>query len=133
MNPARRIDLIAVGLMATGLLLGLVYWAELPSRLAIHWSGGSPDTVVSKPLAIFGLFAFGVGVVAFTRLAPSSLTNTPGGENATVLFVGAVFAWAQGIVVVWNLGIRFDVGLAVLPVLILAGILVVYSYLHPLE
>lgn len=128
MNHARQIDLIAVSLMAVGTVFGLLFWADLPSQLAIHWGpGGSPDSFVSKPAAIFGLFALGVGIVALTRLAPDSMTNTPGGENASILFVGLVFAWLQGMVVVWNLGYRFDIWLGVLPILVMAGLLVLVS------
>ena len=116
-------------MIAAATVAGLLVWGDLPSQLAIHWSGGAPDTFVSKPLAIIGLFAFGMGMVAFTRLAPEWMTNTPGGENASMLFLGVVFAWVQGTVVVWNLGYRFDIGLAVLPVLLLAGGLVAHSRL----
>ena len=68
-----------------------------------------------------------VGTVAFVRLAPDWATSTPGGDDIGVIFLGVVFAWAQGIVLVWNLGYRFDVGLAVVPVVVLAGLLVVYA------
>lgn len=129
MDRERRVDLAAVGLMAAVTAAGLLAWPDLPSRVAIHWSGGSPDTYVSKPVGILGLFAFGVGVVAFVRLAPSRLTNTPGGPGLSILFVGVVFAWAQATVLLWNLGYRFDVGLATVPILVLAGLLVAYAYL----
>lgn len=129
MHPDRRYDLFAIGLMGFVTLLGLLLWPKLPSEMAIHWSGGAPDSFVAKPLAIFGLFAFGIGTVLFVRLAPPSLTNTPGGPNITVLFIGVVLAWVQSLALVWNLGYQFNMGLAVLPVLILAGLLVAYAYL----
>ncbi len=128
MHRARQVDAIALGLAAVPLIGALLVWPHLPAEMAIHWQGGSPDTFVSKPLATGGLFAFAVGTIAFVRLAPDSLTNTPGGETPTVLFLGFVFGWAQGIVLVWNLGVRFSVGLAVLPILVLAAVLVAYSY-----
>jgi hypothetical protein len=124
----QRFDVTAIGLMALPTLAGLVLWDALPARLAIHWSGGQPDSYLAKPLAVFGLFAFGVGTVLFVRYAPDSVTSTPGGEDLAVLFLGGVFAWAQGLVVVWNLGYRFNVGLAVVPVLVAAGLLVWYTY-----
>ncbi|MFB6152908.1 MAG: DUF1648 domain-containing protein [Halodesulfurarchaeum sp.] len=127
MHPDRRFDLLAGGLMAIPLLAGFALWTELPARVAIHWSASGPDTFVAKPVAIVGLFLFGLGTIAFVRLAPHSMTNTPGGKNVTVLFLGVVFAWVHGMVVVWNLGYHFSVSLAVFPVLILAGGLVVYA------
>lgn len=134
MDPDRRYDLFAVGLIGTVTLFGLFLWPELPSKMAIHWSGGTPDSFVSKSLAIFGLFAFGIGTVIFVRIAPPSLTNTPGGPNITVLFIGVVLTWVQSLVLVWNLGYKFNMGLAVLPVLVLAGLLAVYAHLgNPLH
>jgi len=127
MRHARRADAVALGLVVAAALVGLAFWKDLPARLAIHWGGSGPDTVVAKPLALLGIPAFGAATVAFVRLAPDSLTNTPGGETVTVLFLGVVFAWVHGVVVVWNLGYRFDVTLAVLPVLIAGGALVVYA------
>ncbi|MFC7200666.1 DUF1648 domain-containing protein [Halospeciosus flavus] len=130
MQTSRRVDLIAIGLMALPVVAGLVLWPELPARLAIHWSGGTPDTYVSKPVGLLGIFAFGVATVLFVRYAPASMTNTPGGKDVSVLFLGVVFAWVQTTILVWNLGHRFDVGLSVVPILLLAGLLVVYSLLR---
>lgn len=127
MNPDRRIDVLAVSLMAVGLAFGLAVWPDLPPRLVVHWSGGGPDTALAKPVALFGIFAIGIVSVVLVRVLPSSMTNTPGGETPSILFLGVVFAWVQGVVVVWNLGNHFSVGLAVVPVLVLAGLLVVYG------
>lgn len=127
MHSNRRYDLFAIGLMSLVTLVSLLFWSELPAEMAIHWSGGGPDSVVSKPLAVFGLLAIGIGTVGFVRLAPPSLRNAD--PNTTILFIGGVFAWAQGLVLVWNLGYRFNMILAVLPILVLAGLFVVYSRL----
>lgn len=124
----RRIDWFAVGLLAASSLVGLALWPELPEQMAIHWgSGGSPDDYLAKPLAVVGLPAFGVATIAFTRLAPDSLKNTPGGEDLAVLFVGGVFAVLQGTIYAWNLGYRFDIWLVVAPILVAAGLLVWYT------
>jgi len=127
MQSNRRYDSFAIGLMGLVTLVSLAFWTELPADMAIHWSGGAPDNVVSKPLAVFGLLALGIGTVVFVRLAPPSLRNAD--PNTTILFIGGVFAWAQGLVLVWNLGYRFNMGLAVLPILILAAVFVVYTRL----
>ncbi|MFB6109267.1 MAG: DUF1648 domain-containing protein [Halodesulfurarchaeum sp.] len=127
MRRDRRIDAFAVGLVAAVTAVGVLCWPALPESVAIHWSGGSPDTFVSRPLATLGLFGFAVGTIAFVRLAPDSLSNTPGGENPTVLFLGVVFAWVEAIVLLWNLGFDFSIELAVLPVLVLAGLLLAYA------
>lgn len=129
MDVSRRVDLVAIGMIAVTTAVGVYFWTDLPAQLAIHWgASGSPDTVVSKPLALLGIFLFGAATVGFTRIAPPSLTNTPGGPDVAILFVGLVFAWVQGTIIVWNLGYRFDIGLAVVPILVLAGALVAYAY-----
>ena len=127
MLRVRRADGVALALLAAAALAGLVLWASLPDQMAIHWSGSDPDSYVSKPVAVFGVPALGVATIAFVHLAPDSLRNTPGGTGPTVLFLGVVLAWLQGIVYAWNLGYRFDVGLAVVPVLVGAGLLVAYA------
>ena len=126
--PSKQsIDALAVGAMALPLVAAVPLWGALPAEMAIHWSGGTPDTVVSRPVATAGLFAFGVATVAFVRIAPDSVTNTPGGTTLSVLFVGVTFGWVQTIVLIWNLGFRFDVTVALLPVLAFAGLLVAYA------
>ncbi|TKX67628.1 DUF1648 domain-containing protein [Halorubrum sp. SP9] len=123
----RSIDAVAVGTMALPLVAAALLWGSLPAEMAIHWNGETPDTVVAKPLATVGLFAFGAASVAFVRIAPDSATSTPGGTTLSVLFLGVTFAWVQATVLVWNLGYRFDVGRAALPILALAGLLVAYA------
>lgn len=72
--------------------------------MAIHWSGGVADSVVAKPLAVLAIPAFGLLTVGATRLLPDSLTNTPGGENVTVVLVGVVFGAAETLILLRNWG-----------------------------
>ena len=128
MHPERRFDLLAVSLMAIPAVAALLVWDSLPAEMAIHWNAsGNPDNAAAKPLATFGLPAFGVATVAFVRLVPDSATSTPGGETASILFLGVVFVWVETLVLVWNLGYRFNVALATLPVVVLAAGLVWYA------
>ena len=128
MAPARRFDLLAVALMAIPAVAALLVWDALPAEMAIHWNAtGTPHNTAAKPLATFGLPLFGAATVAFVRLLPDSLTSTPGGETVTILFVGVVFAWVETLVLGWNLGYRFNVTLATLPVLVVAAGLVWYA------
>lgn len=127
MDIRRQIDATAIGLVTIVTLAGVALWPRLPAELAIHWSGGAPDSFVAKPLALGGIWGLAVGAVAFIRLAPPTLGSTPGGPNLSVLFVGGVIAWVQAITIVWNLGYHFTIWLAVVPVLVAAGALVVYG------
>ena len=113
--------------MAIPAVAAVVVWNSLPTEMAIHWNAaGMPDNTVSKPLATLGLPLFGVATVVAVRLLPDSLTSTPGGDTVSILFIGVVFAWVETLVLVWNLGYRFNVTLATLPVLVLAAGLVWY-------
>ena len=79
-------------------------------------------------MATVGLFAFGVVLVVVIRVLPDSATSTPGGPNLSILFLGIVLAWVQSTMLVWNLGYRFNVTVSVIPIVILAALLVIYSY-----
>ncbi|MFW6384498.1 MAG: DUF1648 domain-containing protein [Halodesulfurarchaeum sp.] len=126
-----EIDGIALGLATVPVLAAFFLWGQLPAELAVHWSGGQPDGYLPKPLGTVGLLALAAGAIGFLRLAPDRLTSTPGGEDLTVLFLGVVFGWVETIVLVWNLGFRFPVEWAVLPVLILtAGLVVLGTWLR---
>jgi uncharacterized membrane protein len=127
MLDRRRADAAALGLLAAAAVAGALLWPSLPDQMAVHWSGSRPDTFVPKPAGVLAVPALGAAAVAFVRLAPAALTSTPGGEAPTVLFLGVVLAWVQGVVYAWNLGYRFDVSLAVVPVLVGAGLLVAYA------
>jgi uncharacterized membrane protein len=127
MGRDRQVDAFAIGLVGAVTAVGVLLWPALPDAVAIHWSGGTPDTFVSPAGATLGLFGLAVATIAFVRLAPSALTNTPGGENPSVVFLGAVFAWVEATVLLWNLGYRFPIELAVLPVLALTGLLLAYA------
>ena len=128
MPSSRLIDAVALSLAAVPLVAALVLWTDLPAEMVIHWSGGEPNDALPKPVATIGLYAFAVATVAFVRLAPNSMTNTPGGEDLTVLFLGGTLAWVQGIVLAWNLGYRFSIELAIAPILFGAGILVAIAF-----
>jgi len=127
MLPEGRFDLLAVRLLLLPAVGALLVWDALPAEMAIHWNAaGTPDNAVAKPLATLGLPLFGVATVVAVRLLPDSLTNTPGGDTVSILVVGVVFAWVETLVLVWDLGYRFNVTLATLPVVVLAAGLVWY-------
>jgi len=128
MLSRRGIDSFAIGLATLPLLAAVLLWPELPAEMAVHWSGGQPDSYIAKPVATVGLYGLAVGSVVFVRLAPDSFTSTPGGEDLTVLFLGVIFAGVQGLVLAWNLGFRFSVELAVVPILVLTGLLLAVAY-----
>ena len=119
---------MAVALRASPAGAALLVWDARPAEMAIHWNAaGTPDNTAAKPLATFGLPLSGAATVASGRARPGSWPGPPGGETVSILFVAVVFAWVEGLVLAWNLGYRFNVTLATLPVLVLAAGLVWYA------
>lgn len=119
-----RRDVAGLAIVAVTALVSVLAYPALPSRLAIHFdAAGQPDTVVSKPVALAILPVVAAGLVALFRVLPSI---DPLGENfaefqryydmIAVVGVGVV-GYAHVLVVLWNLGYRFDVGQALVPVL----------------
>lgn len=128
----RSTDLVAYALLAGSVLAGVLLWPSLPDTMAIHFGvGGQPDSFVSKPLGVVLAPAIGFAGVLVTRYAPDWASRTyrsPAVESATVLFVVAVVAYAQGFVYAWNLGYRVNSTVVVLvPVLLAAGAFVAYT------
>jgi uncharacterized membrane protein len=127
----RTADAIAYALLAGAVLAGLALWPALPDRMAIHFdAGGTPDNVVTKPLAVVLAPVVGVAAVLVTRYAPTWANTGPASprvETAAVLFVAGVVASLQGFVYAWNLGYRLDATVVVVPVLAAAALLVGYA------
>jgi len=124
----RRADAIALALLGAVTVAGLALSPSLPASMAIHFDASDqPDNYVARPLAIVLGPAIGVAAVAFTRLAArfddsaDRLTM-----DASVVFVGGVVALVQTQVLLWNLGYRVDATLVVVPILLAAGVLVVF-------
>lgn len=128
----RASDLLAYALLGGSVLVGLLLWSALPDQMAVHFGvNDQPDSFVAKPVGIVLAPGVGLAAVLVTRYAPGWATRTyhsPEVERLTVVFVSAVIAYVQGYVYAWNLGYQVPVSLVVVPVLLGAGALVVYTY-----
>jgi uncharacterized membrane protein len=125
----RRADALALALLGAVTVAGLALSPSLPSSMAIHFdASGQPDNYVARPLAVVLGPAIGVAAIVFTRLAArfddgaDRLTL-----DASVVFLGGIVALVQTQVLLWNLGYRVDVTLVVVPILLAAGVLVVFA------
>jgi uncharacterized membrane protein len=125
----RRADLTAYALLLCAVLLGVVLWSALPERMAVHFGpGGSPDSYVSRPVAVVLAPTVGAGAVLLVRHAPewTSSSDAPAVESVAVLFVGVTVAGLQTFVYAWNLGARISPALVTGVVLAGAALLVWY-------
>lgn len=128
-----RADWVAYAAIGLAVLAGLLLWPRLPAEMAIHFgTGGTPDNFVGRPVGVLLTPAIGVAAVLLMRRGRelSGPAPSPAIEDAGVAFVGFVVAYVQGLVLAWNVGLEFDVAVAVLPVLSLAGVLILYTLWH---
>jgi uncharacterized membrane protein len=124
-----RTDLVAGGILVAAGLVGAVLWPQLPGELAIHFdASGTPDDYVSKPVGIalapiIGLVTLGAVRLAI-RVDPTADRSV---ADATVLFLGSVIAYIHVLVLGYNLGYRFSMSVALVPVFVAAAGLVGYA------
>lgn len=123
MNLDRR-DLAGLGIVGLTAILSVVAAPQLPDQMAIHFDAGSqPDSFVAKPLGLAFAPLLAAGLVVLFRILPAI---DPLGKNfadfqryydlIAVEAVGVV-AYVHVLIVLWNLGYRFDVTQAIVPVL----------------
>lgn len=124
-----RTDLVAGGILVAASLAGVVLWPQLPGELAIHFdASGTPDDYVSKPVGIVLAPIIGLVTLGAVRLAiRADPTADHSVADATVLFLGSIIAYIHGLVLVYNLGYRFSMNVALIPVFVAAAILVGYA------
>jgi hypothetical protein len=128
--PRRRADLLAYAAIGLAVLGGLVLWPRLPAEMAIHFDASStPDNFVAKPVGVLLTPTIGIAAVLLVRRGGElgGGPSHPTVEDAAVGFVGVVVGYVHALVLAWNVGLRFDVALSVVPVLVLAVALVVYA------
>ncbi|MEF8880894.1 MAG: DUF1648 domain-containing protein [Halapricum sp.] len=127
--PVRRSDLVATGLLAATALAGVVLWNDLPAEMAIHFdASGTPDNYVDKPLGVLLAPAIGFGAIWFTRLsARADPSADPRVIAGAVYFVGGLIAYVQALVLAYNLGHRFSMTTALVPVFVASAVLVVWA------
>ncbi|MEF8789903.1 MAG: DUF1648 domain-containing protein [Haloarculaceae archaeon] len=128
--PFNRADAVAYAAIGLAVLSGLALWPRLPAEMAIHFDATStPDSFVARPVGVLLTPTIGVAAILLVRRGRelSGGSPSPAVEDAAVAFVGVLVAYVHGLVLAWNVGLRFDVTAAVLPVLALAGALVVYA------
>ncbi|MDZ7745516.1 MAG: DUF1648 domain-containing protein [Halobacteriales archaeon] len=127
----RRFEWFVYGLLTATALLGVVLWGRLPDPMAIHFSGGDPNTFVPKPVGVVLAPVIGIGAVLIMQHGPAGLSRryeSPAMKRASALFAGSVVALAQLYVYAWNLGYRFPTWMLLAPVFAGAAVLIGYRW-----
>ena len=113
----------AYAVLAVATVAGLLAYPSLPERMAVHFGlGGQPDGYAPR---LFGVLVVPVlGLVVLEVMQRASTTADP--IPSTFLFALAAFlAYVHGVVLAWNLGYRFNVLYAILPV---TGVFLVVTF-----
>ncbi len=127
--PLRRLrpaDGVCVLLSGLALVAGLALWPRLPDTLATHFTAsGTPDATMPKAIGVVAIPAVMLLTLAVMNGAarvdpPSSPLLFPFVKVATTAFLAAV----HGVVLAWNLGVRWPMDY-VLPASLLFGAVMV--------
>lgn len=116
------IFILALFLLATG--LGVYLYPDLPEQFASHWNArGEVDGYMSKfwgvalvpgILVVVSLFFF-----AIPRIDPlrKNITRFRTQYNALIVLLGLFLFYVYALTLIWNLGLRFHIGTALIPAL----------------
>jgi hypothetical protein len=121
-----RLDVASLAVLAATVVAGLLALPFLPSSPVVHFdAAGRPDGTLAAPLAVAVVPAF--TAVVLGSLRRGSLLGRGrdrAGPHAALLVVAGA-ASVHAVVLAWNLGVRFDPRLAVVPgvLAVLAGTL----------
>ncbi len=114
--------LVALLLVAVAFGASAYFYSQLPDRMATHWNAsGNADGTMAKPWGAFLMPALTAGLLALLAVLPNI---DPLRENVAtfrdhydlfvVLFV-AFMLYVHALVILWNLGYRFDVTTVLAP------------------
>jgi uncharacterized membrane protein len=126
MRSSRHADLVALTLVGVSFVASLALYAALPSEMAVQFSGDAPSSVVSKPIGAFAVPVVGAVVVAGIRIAPRLGLDRQNSPDLGVLLTGVIVAYVHTLILLWNVGVRFQPTLAVVPLLVAVVGLTVY-------
>ncbi|QLD89976.1 DUF1648 domain-containing protein [Natronomonas salina] len=121
--------LLALAALALAVVAGVALWPRLPAEIAVHFdASGTPDNYVSKPVGVLLAPAIGLVAVGIVRYAErADPTADPRVLAVSVVFVGGLIAYVQGLVLAYNLGNAFSMTTALAPVFVAAAALVGYA------
>ncbi|KZN24084.1 hypothetical protein A4G99_06385 [Haladaptatus sp. R4] len=118
----RKSYLVALALVAVSFALGVYYYPRMPDQIASHWNAsGNADGTMPK---LWGLFLIPTMTAGLLVLFAAIPRIDPLRENIAefrryydlfiVLFV-AFMLYMQALIVLWNLGYRFDFTMVLSP------------------
>lgn len=124
-----RSDRIAGGLLIVAALVGIAFWDALPAEMAIHFGpGGEPDSYVPRAVGVVLTPVIGLAAITIARISiRADPTADPRIGAGAIYFVAGVVSYAHALVLAYNLGHRFSMTAALVPVFLAAAVLVAWA------
>jgi uncharacterized membrane protein len=117
-------DYAAIGLLVLMLGVTIHGYTQIEGDIAIHFdSSNQPDSTMEKLPGLLLLPLVSIAVLALFKLLPSIDPLKENVENFKPAFkwlavaITAFMAYIQALIVIWNLGVFFDISKAVIPAL----------------
>jgi uncharacterized membrane protein len=127
----RKSEIIIVGIVLISFIIGIYFYAQMPSMMASHWNAqGEVDGYMSK---FWGVFLFPIILIGLLILFNFIPKIDPLKENIkkfrkyfdTFIILMTIFlSYIYCLTLFWNLGKRFDMNTLIIPAI---GIIFYYS------
>ena len=116
------VGIIALALIFASFISSIYFYPRMPGKMALHWNiQGETDGYASKFWGLFPLPStlIGVDLLLFTvpRIDPlkESIQKFRGYYDGFIVVFSGFLLWIHLYMILWNLGIMFPIGIALLP------------------
>jgi len=126
----KKIEIVISGLVLLLFVAGIYFYPQMPERMASHWNvKGEVDGYLSKFWGLFLMPLLSIGILLLYLIIPKVDPLKKNIEKFRKYFDGFIillllfFFYLYVLTIFWNLGLRFDMGQAIIPAV---GILFYY-------
>jgi len=127
----RKSELIALGIIILSFLIGMYFYDKFPDKVASHWnSQGQVDGYMSKFWGLFLMPIISVGMLILFIIIPKidplkkNIQQFRKYFDNFIILIFIFLFYIYILTIVWNLGIRFDMVLVLVPAF---GLILYYS------
>lgn len=113
---------IAWGIIFVSFALGAVLYSEMPEKMATHWGmNGEVDGYMMKSFGLFFMPSLSIFLLGLFLLIPeidpmkANIEKFRKYYDGFIIFLLLFLLYVHGLILAWNLGIEFNMTLAILP------------------
>ena len=126
----KKTQIISLFVILASFVIGIYYYSQMPDLMASHWNTkGEVNDYMSKFWGLFLMPIFALGIFLLFLVIPKidplkeNIKKFEKYFDGFVLLFILFFFYIYALSILWNLGIRFDMGCSILPAM---GILFYY-------